>query len=74
MLRRIGNNEIITFTDFIKDKLGESICDKFIPPYNEKFKSSFLFISSKFFGLETNFSYDIILTNPTATIIKLGFP
>ena len=35
-LRHSGNNKIVTFTDFIKDKLGESICDKFILPYNEK--------------------------------------
>lgn len=35
-LRHSGNNKIATFTDFIKDKLGESICDKFILPYNEK--------------------------------------
>ena len=28
--------EIKTFTDFVKSTLGESICDKFIIPYNQK--------------------------------------
>ena len=35
-LRNTGNGEVNTFTDFVKNTLGESICDKFIIPYNEK--------------------------------------
>jgi len=31
-----GDDEINSFTDFVKSKLGQSICDKFIIPYNEK--------------------------------------
>jgi protoporphyrinogen oxidase len=31
-----GNDEINSFTDFVKSTLGQSICDKFIIPYNEK--------------------------------------
>ena len=30
------DGEIKTFTDFVKNTLGESICDKFIIPYNQK--------------------------------------
>ena len=35
-LRNAGNGEVNTFTDFVKNTLGESICNKFIIPYNEK--------------------------------------
>ena len=35
-LRNTKNGEVNTFTDFVKNTLGESICDKFIIPYNEK--------------------------------------
>jgi protoporphyrinogen oxidase len=35
-LRNTGNGEVNTFTDFVKNTLGESICDKFIIPYNQK--------------------------------------
>lgn len=31
-----GNDEINSFTDFVKSTLGQSICDKFIIPYNQK--------------------------------------
>ena len=31
-----SNDEINSFTDFVKSTLGQSICDKFIIPYNEK--------------------------------------
>ena len=35
-LRNAENGEVNTFTDFVKNTLGESICDKFIIPYNQK--------------------------------------
>jgi protoporphyrinogen oxidase len=35
-LRNTGNGEVNTFIDFVKNTLGESICDKFIIPYNQK--------------------------------------
>jgi protoporphyrinogen oxidase len=35
-LKNTGNGEVNTFTDFVKNTLGESICDKFIIPYNQK--------------------------------------
>jgi protoporphyrinogen oxidase len=35
-LRNSGNGDVNTFTDFVKNTLGESICDKFIIPYNQK--------------------------------------
>jgi protoporphyrinogen oxidase len=35
-LKNTGNDEVNTFTDFIKNTLGESICNKFIIPYNQK--------------------------------------
>ena len=35
-LRNAGNGEVNTFTDFVKNTLGVSICDKFIIPYNQK--------------------------------------
>jgi len=31
-----SNDEINSFTDFVKSTLGQSICNKFIIPYNEK--------------------------------------
>lgn len=35
-LRNKGNDEVNTFTDFVRNTLGQSICDKFIIPYNQK--------------------------------------
>ena len=35
-LKNTGSGEVNTFTDFVKNTLGESICDKFIIPYNQK--------------------------------------
>ena len=59
------DGEITTFTDFVKNTLGESICDKFIIPYNQKLYACDLDkldydAMGRFFPKPTNFN-DLLL-------------
>jgi protoporphyrinogen oxidase len=60
-----GNDEINSFTDFVKNTLGQSICDKFIIPYNQKLYACDLNkldydAMGRFFPKPTNFN-DLLL-------------
>jgi protoporphyrinogen oxidase len=60
-----GNDEINSFTDFVKSTLGQSICDKFIIPYNQKLYACDLNkleydAMGRFFPKPTNFN-DLLL-------------
>ena len=64
-LKNKGNNEVSTFTDYVKNTLGQSICDKFIIPYNEKLYACDLNnldydAMGRFFPKPTNFD-DLLL-------------